>query len=349
MRKDIFDLTDKLTIFRIDFRESVKNIKKEYEETKKKIPNEYIGKRRDEEYKKAEEKYNNDLKELRETWSKDLIEEFDDMESRARSKAGVINSQLLEQVRVFLNMPVTTEEFGAITHALGNRNYYVDRVLETIAEKNGITKNGLTPLLEPLELEPSLDVKLSVLADLKKQAMDIIENYGTINEDINARTGDLFPDVLRRAEQIYTNGLYNGHLTAKQIADRVIDTIRYGGGHGSHTIDNALENADKKTKRALLNALCNSKENEIMYAIQKSKSKTEINIFKQNESELYTKAEMGMDKLYRVIDDKTACDSVIKENSTNPYFNELLEDDATLRNRIGLNFVENQRIDTSSV
>lgn len=324
-RKDIFNLTDKLTIFRIDFRDRVNSIKKEYEETKKKIPNEYIGKRRAEEYKKAEEKYKNDLSELREEWSKDLVDTFEEMEVSARAKAGVINSQLLEQARVFLDVPITVEEFGSIVHALGNRNYYVDRVLETIAEKNGITKNGLTPLLEPLELEPCLDVKLSVLADLKSQAMDIIENYGTHDEDINSRTADLFPDVLRRAEELYTNGLYDDDLTAKQVASRVLDAIRYGGGSAGHIIDNALNNADKSVRSALLNALCTSKESAVVYAVQKSKARADISAFKQNESALYSAAEQGMDKLRSVAADESARAIVIEEFKGNPYFNEMLE------------------------
>ena len=324
-RKDIFNLTDKLTIFRIDFRDRVNSIKKEYEETKKNIPNEFIGKRRDIEYQKAEQKYKNDWEELKESWRKDLIDTFEEMEVSARAKAGVINSQLLEQARVFLDVPITVEEFGSIVHALGNRNYYVDRVLETIAEKNGITKNGLTPLLEPLELEPCLDVKLSVLADLKSQAMDIIENYGTINEDVNSRTGDLFPDVLRRAENLYTNGLHADDLTAEQVASRVIDAIRYSGGHGNIIIDNALSNADVSVRRALMNDLCTSVEHAVVYAVQKSKARAEISEFKQNESALYSVAKQGMDELRSMAGDESARDLVISKFKGNPYFDEMLE------------------------
>ena len=335
-RKDIFNLTERLTVFRIDFRERVSELKKEYEETKNKIPNEYIGKRRSEEYKKAEDKFKNDLNELRAEWISDLMPMFEELEVRARASAGVINSQLLEQARVFLDVPVTIEEFGSIVHALGNRNYYVDRVLEMIAEKNGITKNGLTPLLEPLEIEPCLDVKLSVLADLKSQTMDIIKNYGTHDEDVNSRTADLFPDVLRRAEELYTNGLHDDDLTAKQVANRVIDAIRYGGGRAGHIIDNALSNADESVRKALMNALCTSKESAVVYAVQKSKARAEISAFKQNESVLYSAAEQGMDKLRSVADDETARDLVISEFKGNPYFNEMLESEKASKTQTGI-------------
>lgn len=342
MSKTIYDLTDLLTIFRIDFKAQVNKIKKEYEEAKKTIPNNFIGKRRSEEYEKAEKKYRSDWEELKTSWKEQLNDTFEELEVSSRAKAGVINTQLVEQARLFLDVPLTVDEFGAIVHSLGNRNYYADRVLESIAEKNGIAVNGLTPTLEPLKLEPSLNTKLNILNDLKRQTDQIIMDFGTLEEDSYSRTINLCPDVLRLAEQRYTNGLYIDYLSSKQIAERVIDAVRYGGGRGKDIIDNALSNADAKTKKSLLNALSNSTENAIVYSIEKSKARAEIKAFKEKESALYTEAEKGMEKLYSVADDTSARENVISQYTSNPHFKELLENDTSLKSRFndGYHYVQ---------
>lgn len=328
---DIFDLTDKLTILRIAFKEDVKKLKAEYEEKNRRIPKEYVGERMKKEYAETEEKYKKGMEELREYYRGTYEPIIGELETRAKAKAGIVNRKLIEDVKAFSDIPLTAEEFSAILQSLGNQNYYADRLLEDIAEKNAITTGGFLDG-EPLKLEPKLSIKLSVLIDLRGQAEHILNTYGTVDEDLISRTAGLFPDVLRRAEALYTNGLQDNNLTAEQITSRVLDTVRYGGGHANIMIDNALSNATVRTRKALLDALSNETDEKIKYAVSKSKSRGQVEAFANGDNVVYEIALNEADRLIANKEDKALCNRIISENKDNTYFMEMMKTDSELIN-----------------
>lgn len=326
---DIFRLTDQLTILRVGFKEDVNKLKEKYEREKERIPREYIGERMNKEYMQAEEKLKADWEELRQYYRGIYKPIVDELETRAKAKAGNVNRQLIEDVKAFIDIPLTKEEFNALVQSLGNKNYYADRLLEDIAEKNAITTRGFIDG-EPLELEPKLSVKLSVLNDLRGQAEHILETYGTIDEDLMSRTGGLFPDVLRRAEKLYTNGLQDNNLTAEQIANRVLDSIKTGVTRSNLLIDNALENATVRTRKALLDSLSVQTDSAVKKAVEKSKSKELIDLYANGDKEVYEMAINGADALSREKDNTQLCKKIIDENKANKYFVELIKNDNDL-------------------
>lgn len=332
MKKTIFNLTDILAVIREDYKGQIPIIKKEYEEAKKQIAKDYLGQRRQEEYKKAETEYKKKIADLKQTCKEAYEPIFEELEVEARAKAGVINMQLVEQASAFQNIPLTADEFGAILNTIGGRNYYADRILENIAEKNGITTNGLTPLLEPLSLEPDLETKLHILADLKKQAEHILNNYGTANEDSDARTGALFPDKLRLAEREYTNGLHDDTLSSKQIAVRIIDNIKADPVRSSNIVDNALKNASGTLEAALLYELAISQDKAIISAVERSLSRSKIGVFKTQSVGKYEQAEKEYQNVYANLNDSDCVDKIIHANKGNEYFLQMIKNDNKVMN-----------------
>ena len=331
---DISKLVEQLMVMREVYRHDVKELRKKYEEEKNKVRQDInrTSKRYDVEMERAENEYKNSIDSLK-TECRGLYEPLmEELEVRARSYAGRVNRAMLEEVKLFESIPLTADEFGALLNNYGNKNYYVDRVLESLAETNGITTNGLTTLLEPLSLEPDLNTKLSILRDLRGQAEHILENFGTVNEDTLARTGALFPTVLQRAEKLYTNGLYEDTLNSKQIALRVVDSIRANPGNGHRIIDNALANASKATRNALLNILSDEETKGLSYAINKSKARLEIQAFSNNEKNVYKAAEHAVSRIYENISDSDGINAIISANRDNPYFVDMVKNDGELTN-----------------
>lgn len=328
MKHNIFNLTDILAVIREDYKGQIPIIKKEYEEAKKQIAKDYLGQRRQEEYKKAETEYKKKIADLKQSCKEAYEPIFEELEVEARAKAGVINMQLVEQASAFQNIPLTADEFGAILNTIGGKNYYADRILENIAEKNGITTNGLTPLLEQLSLEPDLETKLHILADLKKQAEHILNNYGTANEDSDARIGALFPDKLRLAERAYTNGLHDDTLSSKQIAVRIIDNIKADPVRSSNIVDNALKNASGTLKNALLNELATNQDKAVISAIERSLSRNDIEVFKMQSMEKYGQAEEAYNNICANLKDDANVDKIIHVNKDNKFLMEMLKSDS---------------------
>lgn len=291
-------------------------------------------------FKQGTQRYNEELKKIEQDFDKsiktlkaDCRELYEpllaELEEQERAKAGVVNRHLLEEMSLFQNMTLTADEFGALLGRYGNKDYYVDRVLEAIAEKNGITTCGKTTTGEPLKIEPSLSNKLHILAELKEQAEYIIDRFGTPNEDTKARVGALFPSVLERAEMLYTNGLYQDGLNSRQVAIRVIDSVRANPGNGYKIINNAYENGTNATKSALLFALSTEKDSVVLNAIKRSNLSTAVDAFSDNERTKYIEAETGMTELHECNTDNKLMREVISKHNTNKYFSEMLENDTT--------------------
>ena len=342
--KDIRELTSVLSAMKMLYKKEFARIKEEYETEVNRVRRVFRDGTKDkaEALQEAEEKFKTDIGKLK----AECIDMYEpviaELEAKAKTKAAKMDKTLVETVRMLESIPLSSEEFSCILKEYGGRNYYSDRILEMLAAENGITNRGVTANGEPLLIEPNLQTKLKVLEELRGQAIHLGGTYGTPEENEMSRIGDLFPDVLERAEMRFTNGLYEGSATPKQIAVRVIDNLRTKGGRASGYLDRVLANSSNIAKKAIMNELLRSDEGSVKAAIARSRSKMEIEAFANGEVEKYRAAESAIENLYAALENKEVANAIIDANRANPYFGDLYESDATLTelrfNGIGTEF-----------
>lgn len=330
--KTIYDLTKALAETKVIYREEFKRAREERDEAIKRCNDNYKSSSPDRIKKiaEAEEKFKKTIDALRDDCRARYVPVIEELEVMARAKVGIVNREVLETVKAFADISLSTDEFASILSQYGGRNYLADRILEKMAEENGITSNGLTAYGEPLAIEPPLSTKLQILSELRGQADHLIKTYGTVDEDMMSRTGDLFPDILERAEIMYTNGLAETNITPKQIAVRVADVLRTRGSSASNYLDNTLTNATPAVQRAIMNEVLSHESGTIQAAIDRSRSRVKIHAFADGEMAKYRTAEKGMNDVYANLNEKAKVDAIIEANKANPYFVEMYQADANL-------------------
>lgn len=262
MSKTIFDLTEVLTVIGIDFRESVKKLQDEYKNTRADLPNRYIGKELTSRIDELDSMHKARMIDLRETCRNSYKGILEDLEWQARKSAGIVSRKAIEDTSAFLNIPLTADEFGALVKSMGGVNYYSDRILEQIAVKNGISY-AVDPMGDEAKIEPSLKVKLDVLHGLDEQAEHLLTTFGTTEADAQSNVGDLFPDILRRAEELYTNGLYEDQKTLRQKALHILSSAKMEGGRCERALNHALENASPDLKASILYELKRTEDKQL--------------------------------------------------------------------------------------
>ena len=309
MNKTIFDLTEVLTVIGIDYRSTVKKLHEEYEAERMELPKRYIGKELASQRDALDNMRKAKMIDLQETCKDSYKSILEDLEWQARKSAGIVSRKAIEDVSAFLNIPLTADEFGALAKSLGGTNYYSDRILETIAKKNGISY-AVDPMGDEVKIEPSLKVKLDVLHQLDEQAEHLLATFGTPDENTASRVSDLFPQVLKRAEDLYTNGLYEDQKTLSQKALYVISNAKMEGGRCERALNHALENASPDLKAAILYELKRTEDNylkrvgeNILKTQNVSETVNAIEGIEQADKDLASAIiETGVDGLYQVFD-----------------------------------------------
>ena len=320
-KKTIRDLIDTLTYTRETVRNEFARLKEKLERDKKDAAEKYNHGTQfyKEHLKNLDAKYEQDKQNIREHCKDMYVPIFEELETRARAKAGLMNKQLMDEVRAFEGMSLTADEYAAVLNQFGNRNYYVDRVLENLAESNGLViyrnkEDGLQGL------EPCLAKKLSILKELRKQADNFVEHHGTAYGGSADMRHALAAPVLLGMERRYTNGFYTDPMTPKQIASRVIETMRSNPGRASNVFDNALENATPAVRSAILGEISKAEDPTIELSIKRAKSVASVQKFDKG---LYGAAEKAF---YSLGQEGTDDDAVIHANSGNVYFKELVQE-----------------------
>lgn len=318
-KKTISDLIDALVIVRENITAEYEHLsagqKKAEQEAKTKFSAQYYP----EELKKIEAEYAAKREAIREK-CRDLYNPIiEELEARAIGNAMAMNKSLMDEVRAFESIPLTAAEYGAILEHYGNRNYYVDRFLEKLAETNGlIIGNVQTSGLRGLE--PSLDRKLAILKDLKERADRFVNDYGTFSGDNFETRQALFPAFLTTAEDSYTNGLYADALTPRQIAGRVAEAMRTNPGNASRVLDNAIANATPSVRSAIYNEMVTAEDGILQNAVQRSQSREKIAAFDVGGYEMAEKAFLSLGK------EGIDAQEVFRTNSGNVFFNDMAKE-----------------------
>lgn len=105
----------------------------------------------------------------------ELLKDFEDvfMRTVAHEKAAVSvvtgsTKEMLATLKYLEDMPVSVDEYTALTGSFGGKLYWLDRFFEKIADKNGIAKTGV---------QPSLTVKMEILETLAANVREFLNEY----------------------------------------------------------------------------------------------------------------------------------------------------------------------------
>lgn len=134
-------------------------------------------------------------------------EAIEDVREWEVSRVGRIDEVSIAKINAIKDIPLTANELKVILDKHGISNYWVQRSIAAIAEQNGIPQTDLN-------IDSSLDTKLSVLNQLNSQLEKMLEHFtldGKLGlydkEASNARWLYLNDDILGNAIDIYNNGL----------------------------------------------------------------------------------------------------------------------------------------------
>lgn len=130
-----------------------------------------------------------------------------------RAHATVISAEttrLMSVLDCLKDSPVSVDEYQALVEVHGGKSYWVDRLFEKIAEKNGIFETGV---------QPSLTAKLEVLNELAANTRDCLNNYNGEDKNflVTSSEGYIF-----KLEKRYTNGYSNVRMSDKETAKRLV-------------------------------------------------------------------------------------------------------------------------------
>lgn len=129
---------------------------------------------------------------------------------------------------------VSLDEYRCLVEAFGNKSYWIDRKLETIASKSSIYETGV---------QPSLSVKLEVLNELAENTRDCLNNYDGESKSFIVTSSDKYIFGL---EKRYTNGYSGVKMSDRETAERLVNKALNNGDSMGRSV--ALSNTLRTSK-----------------------------------------------------------------------------------------------------
>ena len=236
----------------------------------------------------------------------------------------------LEQIGRY---PLSQAEFNAVRDRYMRQDdmpspvdYWTLKVLRGIAEKNGISAEGLGT---------DLDVKLQTLKDIEDRFDTFLQGYPEHEIVALSAVSDA---NLYRLEKNYTDTDVSKRLSAEQVASRTMANVRSQPGivEQARVLANSWLNASEKVRQSMLANLADKPMPEQVIANTDIMLMSEGNgIGKQindwitsGQHEDYTNASAKVRKLAEIMNDGSEADVTrfIRANADNRFFLENIED-----------------------
>lgn len=182
----------------------------------------------------------------------ELLGEFSDVLSKtiAREKAEVTviggsTKEILNTLSHIENMTMSLDEYNTLVGSFGNKFYWIDRMLEHLAERNGIKQTGL---------QPPLTTKLQILNRLEKDVQEYISEYDGAEKEFIVTSSDSY---IYGLEKQYTNGYSGVGMNRKEKAKRMIsEAFRKGDSmERACVLSNMLRTSEPEMQEELLTEL----------------------------------------------------------------------------------------------
>ena len=147
----------------------------------------------------------------------DLMMEFEDSLMKLRAietaKVAVISNETKTMMSVLdclETKTVSVDEYKVLAEHYGGKAYWIDRLLERVADKCGIMDSMV---------QPPLSVKLEILQTLEQNVREYIDGYDGENKCFPVTSSDKY---IYKMEESYTNGYSGVHLDSREQAKRMI-------------------------------------------------------------------------------------------------------------------------------
>lgn len=311
-------LIDALRIARDDFKSKALIVFKEREERLDTINRDYRqgSPTQQLELNKMEEKYDKQMEKIRGEATEFVNSYFTDAREYETKRVKKFDVVTLNSIKAISDLPISYSELVILNDYYGkDRNYWVEKMLVEIAEKNGVPA-------DKLGLEASLETKLDIISQLEQQFIELINNF---DGKATYKNGAYLHDaILTKAEQQYRNGLKSDN--SEQLAHQLFGLVTSKGTVNEQgvAINNIIRNADEMTKLEFMYLVSNSSISD--EAVMCSGYYSLFEEFKSKTANEYEKAKEVMKSIKQAKTVKEV-ENMMQGMENNCFINEMLENE----------------------
>ncbi len=256
---------------------------------------------------------------LQKDFAKTGIDAIQGLRDHEMQRVQMIDEIKLNKLRAIKDIPMSQSELLALTQKFSTKgDYWCSRLIQSVSENNGAN----------IEIESSLDTKMSVLDQLENQLNEIIKYYPCNNDPIKrpmVRFGYLTEKILQNAKEIYGGKMR--YESDETLANRAYLTIlsKHGDIEKGFAIQNALKNAKGEVRNLLLCRLAKEKRNISDFAVELSGNKEEIDSFRNGKARQYLHARTAVERMLKATEEETI-HRIWEENSENEFMEQLVKE-----------------------
>lgn len=325
------ELCDFLIVGRDAYKQKYKNAKQRKEDAIKALQRDFKPgtKRFTDEKQDIEKHFKEEVESAKKEAHDFLDDKFADLQSYEMARVETLgNLEEMQKLNAIADLPMSSMEVRLLAQKYGGKNYYYDKLLNQIAEKNGISAKGI----ETLGLQPSIDTKMHVLQQLRQQFNELLDTY---KGDMNYKTEVLLADsVVYRAEKLFTSGYSEGNMDDEAVARRAFANVlnQKNDMERGLALAEIMKNANDSIQREVLYK-CASSNIIGDFAFEIAGVTTAVEAYRGGLGIEYEKAKKILQDVRDCKDDTDLIKVVIRENKDNEMFlklceNECLKNDA---------------------
>lgn len=158
--------------------------------------------------------YEKEVEAAREEALKTFEDALEQTMASEKAHAMVISSSTKDIINVLCcieNNVISLDEYNALVEGFGNKNYWIDKKLESIASRNSILKTGV---------QPPLSAKLEILNELAENTRDCLNNYDGEKKTFLVTSSEKY---IYSLESRYTNGYSGVRMSDTETAKRLVN------------------------------------------------------------------------------------------------------------------------------
>lgn len=272
-----------------------------------------------------QKEFDSRIAELRNAEIESVVPAFDALRKAELKRVTEIDTAAMNRINAVANIPMTAEELRVLGGQYNpGTNYWVNRAIASIAEKNGIS---------PAEIgvEPSLDTKLEILKGLEEQFDMMIQSWNPEGKMSNAKFEAALGDAtLEYAVNRFTNGAMEkkkGRQSLQIALARILTET--SESTRAVLIQNTMRNLSAENREELLYNLVEGKGKGKVseFAWQMAGLETEYNEWSGGKAREYSSAKKAIADI-KVMKDKQIIRSKVQEYAGNEFFGRFLEAEA---------------------
>lgn len=209
-----------------------------------------------EQRRQINDKYNRLIEDRRHKMQMELDEALIKERAKVTGSISRIPSDSLKIFDFLDKICPTQREFDVLIEQYGNKNPWVDRRLEILADENNLDIKG--------KLNPSADMILEALDDLEERGKTFLENFGD-DTKLYQTSRSLHPGQLYQIEDRLVNRGTDPGFSPKQKAQRALTAVSRAGSviEQARRLRNALNTADDTERRYILSMIDEGKHPRI--------------------------------------------------------------------------------------